>query len=378
MPRLLDALLTTDPRTRTGLVTTAFACLLMAFCILAMQLVAAAGLAEAGPVHWWSAGSAACVLLSFALIRSGLTRDWHDPAFTLAQITYAITSNAVAYVIAGHARGIVPPILAVVMMFGVFGLSPRQIRGLLAYGLAAFAVAGTVVQWGRPHDSPPPALAAIYMLIVVMVLLASTALALRVHAMRERLQRHRRELAQALEQIRELATRDELTGLPNRRYMLEMMRLEGLRVRRSHQPLLMAQLDLDHFKAVNDTHGHAGGDLALQAFARTVVASVRATDILARWGGEEFVLLMDNTMAEDGAQLLERVRAAVAAMPVALPGGAALHLTVSVGAAQLHTDETPVALLQRADAALYAAKRQGRDRVVWAPQDAPKTIAASA
>lgn len=201
---------------------------------------------------------------------------------------------------------------------------------------------------------------------------------MRMHATREKLRRQKAELAHAVEQVRELATRDELTGLPNRRYMLEMMRLEGLRVRRGGHPVLMAQLDLDHFKAVNDTHGHAGGDLALQAFARTVLASVRATDILARWGGEEFVLLMAGTTPEDGARLLERVRAAVAASPVALPAGGTVRLTVSVGAARLHAGETPVALLQRADAALYEAKRQGRNRVVWAGQDAPETIASSA
>uniref|UniRef100_UPI00289CD749 GGDEF domain-containing protein n=1 Tax=Diaphorobacter nitroreducens TaxID=164759 RepID=UPI00289CD749 len=81
------------------------------------------------------------------------------------------------------------------------------------------------------------------------------------------LRSQKRELAAAVEQIRELAIRDELTGLPNRRCMLEMMRLEHARAQRSRQPLLLAQLDLDHFKAVNDTHGHAAGDVALQSFA---------------------------------------------------------------------------------------------------------------
>ncbi|PZU35853.1 MAG: GGDEF domain-containing protein, partial [Acidovorax sp.] len=160
------------------------------------------------------------------------------------------------------------------------------------------------------------------------------------HSARARLRSQKRELAAAVEQIRELAIRDELTGLPNRRYMLEMMRLEHARAQRSRQPLLLAQLDLDHFKAVNDTHGHAAGDVALQSFAQTVHGCVRASDLLARWGGEEFLLLMANTHPADGTRLLERVRATVAATPVALPGGMQLSL--------------------------YGAKRLGRNRVLLA------------
>ncbi len=376
--RVLDALITRDPHQRLRLAMTGLAALLMLCCIAAMHLVAAAGLTAARPVHWWTLACATGLAAVYALIRSGYSSRWHDPALTLLQIVYAIACNATAYVIAGPARGIALPILAVNLMFGIFGLTPRQMVGVLVYGLAVFGLASAVVQWWYPPGGQPAALAGAYMVMIVVVLLSSTFLNMRMHATREKLRRQKAELAHAVEQVRELATRDELTGLPNRRYMLEMMRLEGLRVRRSGHPVLMAQLDLDHFKAVNDTHGHAGGDLALQAFARTVLASVRATDILARWGGEEFVLLMAGTTPEDGARLLERVRAAVAASPVALPAGGTVRLTVSVGAARLHAGETPVALLQRADAALYEAKRQGRNRVVWAGQDAPETIASSA
>ena len=186
--------------------------------------------------------------------------------------------------------------------------------------------------------------------------------------MRTRLHRSRQELTQALEQIRDLATRDELTGLSNRRYMTEMMRLEHARALRSGLPMLMAQLDLDDFKAINDTHGHAAGDLVLKCFAETVLASIRSADILARWGGEEFVLLMVNTSARDGAQMLERVRAVVAATRMQISPEQALQVTVSIGAAQLKDGEEPMQLLQRTDDALYAAKREGRNRVVWAGQ----------
>ena len=190
--------------------------------------------------------------------------------------------------------------------------------------------------------------------------------------------RRKMELAQAAAKERERATRDELTGLHNRRFMLEIMRLEGARAQRSHQPLLMAQLDLDHFKSINDTYGHDAGDRVLTAFAQTVTACIRSTDILARWGGEEFVLLMASTSAADGVALLERVRAVVQACPVVLETGTTIHLTVSIGVAQLQPDqETPIGLLRRADEALYAAKAQGRNRVVCAdPLMRETTVAA--
>ncbi|WP_238526553.1 GGDEF domain-containing protein [[Acidovorax] ebreus] len=359
--RTLDALITTDPHQRIRLAMAGLSALLMLGCIGAMHLVAAAGLTDPVPVYWWTLACGAGITTVFVLIRSGASRRFADPSLTLFQIVY---------VIAGPARGIAPPILAVIMMFGVFGLTPRQMVGVALYGLVAFGAAGAVVQWWHPAwlspDSQPPALSAAYLVMIAVVLASSTFLTTRVHSARARLRSQKRELAAAVEQIRELAIRDELTGLPNRRCMLEMMRLEHARAQRSRQPLLLAQLDLDHFKAVNDTHGHAAGDVALQSFAQTVHGCVRASDLLARWGGEEFLLLMANTHPADGTRLLERVRATVAATPVALPGGTQLSLTVSVGLAELAPGESTAALLQRADAALYGAKRLGRNRVLLA------------
>ena len=365
---MLNSLLTTHPRLRRPLANTALTCALMGCSILAMQWVAAAGLARAGPVHWWSAASAAWVLACLVLICSGLTAHWHDPAFTLVQIGGALASNAAAYAIAGQARGIVPPMLALIMVFSVFGLKVRQIKGLLAYGLVIYAAAGAAAQWWA-HDPPAPALAAAHLLIIAVVLVASAALAIRIDTLRQRLKQQKHELAEALARIQEIATRDELTGLPNRRHMHEAMRVAILNAQRQHQPLLLALLDLDHFKRINDSRGHAVGDQVLQAFAATVQDCVRAGDILARWGGEEFVLMAAHVPAGEGAALLERVRLAVASMAVAAAQEPAVQITVSLGAALLQPDDTWQTLLARADRALYAAKAQGRDQVAWAPPE---------
>ena len=365
--RWTDWVLTTDKRQRIRLAMSGLAALLMVFCLVVMNSVAAAGLASTSEVRVWTACSVLGLIAVYAAIRSGWSRRFKDPALTLAQILYAITCCAAAFVIAGPARGVTLPILAIILMFGIFGLTTRQMLGVLVYSLVAFGVASGVVA-ARDEPDYPTVVAAAYVGMVVVVLLSSTFLTTRVQSTREHLRRQKAELAQALEQIRQLATHDDLTGLLNRRAMLDRMQLEQRRSLRSGSPLLIAQLDIDHFKAVNDTHGHAAGDLVLQSFADTVRRNVRDTDVLARWGGEEFVLLLCDTPAADAVTLMERLRQAVQAMQVPVPqSGGPITVTVSIGLAR-HTPADPLAgTLERADQALYAAKAGGRNRVVPAP-----------
>ena len=365
--RWTDWVLTTDKRQRIRLAMSGLAALLMVCCLVVMNSVAAAGLASTAEVRVWTACSVLGLIAVYAAIRSGWSRRFKDPALTLAQILYAITCCAAAFVIAGPARGVTLPILAIILMFGIFGLTTRQMLGVLVYSLVAFGVASGVVA-ARDEPDYPPVVAAAYVGMVVVVLLSSTFLTTRVQSTREHLRRQKAELAQALEQIRQLATHDDLTGLLNRRAMLDRMQLEQRRSLRSGSPLLIAQLDIDHFKAVNDTHGHAAGDLVLQSFADTVRRNVRDTDVLARWGGEEFVLLLCDTPAADAVTLMERLRQAVQAMQVPVAqGGQPITVTVSIGLAR-HTPADPLAgTLERADRALYAAKAGGRNRVVPAP-----------
>lgn len=365
--RWADWMLTTDKRQRIRLAMSGLAALLMVCCLVVMNSVAAAGLASTAEVRVWTACSVLGLIAVYAAIRSGWSRRFKDPALTLAQILYAVTCCVAAFVIAGPARGVTLPILAIILMFGIFGLTTRQMLGVLVYSLVAFGVASGVVA-ARDEPDYPTVVAAAYVGMVVVVLLSSTFLTTRVQSTREHLRRQKAELARALEQIRQLATHDDLTGLLNRRAMLDRMQLEQRRSLRSGSPLLIAQLDIDHFKVVNDTHGHAAGDLVLQSFADTVRRNVRDTDVLARWGGEEFVLLLCDTPAADAVTLMERLRQAVQAMQVPVAqGGQPITVTVSIGLAR-HAPADPLAgTLERADQALYAAKAGGRNRVVPAP-----------
>ena len=165
-----------------------------------------------------------------------------------------------------------------------------------------------------------------------------------------------------LEALAALARRDPLTGLANRRALEEALAREVGRAARDGAPLAVVALDVDHFKRVNDAHGHAAGDAVLAAVAARAAEALRAGDLLARIGGEEFAALLPGATLEAAAEVAERVRARIGAAPVPA-GEARLAVTVSAGVAALAPAEDGAALLARADARLYAAKRAGRDRV---------------
>jgi diguanylate cyclase (GGDEF)-like protein/PAS domain S-box-containing protein len=160
-----------------------------------------------------------------------------------------------------------------------------------------------------------------------------------------------------------LASTDPLTGLLNRRHFLEQAEKEFQRSQRYRHALSAVMLDIDHFKAVNDTHGHFVGDQVLIALSRAAENLLRDIDSLCRWGGEEFVILMPETPLAGAAILAERLRELLAQLALDTTAGT-LHLTVSAGVATRSGDDTSITdVMQRADAALYAAKHRGRNRI---------------
>ena len=156
-----------------------------------------------------------------------------------------------------------------------------------------------------------------------------------------------------------------MTGLANRRHVQDLLAEEVKRHRRLGQPLCVALLDLDHFKRINDLHGHQAGDDALRHFARTAREALREIDVLARWGGEEFLLMMPSTTPEQALTGLERLRQRLAQHPhpPSLPG---LVITCSAGVALHQVPATIEQTIDWADKALYRAKAEGRDRVCLA------------
>jgi two-component system cell cycle response regulator len=166
-----------------------------------------------------------------------------------------------------------------------------------------------------------------------------------------------------LEELARLARTDALTGLPNRRALEEELSRAAARAARAGTPLSVLVLDVDRFKQVNDRYGHAAGDAVLAAVASRGAAALRAGDLMARIGGEEFAVLLPGADLERAREAAERVRAAVSAAPIAADG-LSLEVTTSLGCAELEAGEAGGrGLLARADAKLYEAKRAGRNRV---------------
>jgi diguanylate cyclase (GGDEF)-like protein len=170
------------------------------------------------------------------------------------------------------------------------------------------------------------------------------------------------ELAQANERLEALATTDPHTGLPNHRAMVSALDAELERSYRYRRPCGLLFVDLDHFKSLNDTHGHLAGDGVLSEVSEVMRRSLRGVDIVGRWGGEEFVVLLPETDASSGLEAAERIREAVAAHECAAAGGA--HVTCSIGLAAYPDDGGQRdQLIALADRAMYAAKKLGRNQV---------------
>ncbi len=169
----------------------------------------------------------------------------------------------------------------------------------------------------------------------------------------------------ALTAVYDASTRDGLTGLCNRRHLDERIVAEVAFARRHDVPLSVAIADIDHFKRVNDTHGHPAGDAVLRAVARTMAGAVRVEDLVGRYGGEEFLVILRGVALESAMTAAGRLRAAIERAAIALPDGSPIHVTASFGVASLRCCESPdvASLVRRADARLYAAKNAGRNRV---------------
>jgi diguanylate cyclase (GGDEF)-like protein len=172
-----------------------------------------------------------------------------------------------------------------------------------------------------------------------------------------------------LTRVHILSLTDELTELPNRRAFMRRLEDEVARVQRYGYPLSLALIDMDHFKAVNDLHGHAAGDEVLRNFSTNILSIFRHHDMVARYGGEEFAVLLPNTDKAGALRALEKVRKRTAESPYQLEGRTMPMPTFSAGISLYKPGETPGNLIERADKALYQAKRLGRNRIELAQHD---------
>lgn len=349
-------LLGSSPRLRTVLTywaATAFIYCLSAVIVVHEALLRGDGQLQAGLVASFGVGGAATF---YVLLRCAERLSIAHWKLALAQAYYAVLYNVSLYVALGPLGGSFLIGLPVILVFCALALRPGQTIGLsvFAAGAQLLASIGLLLLQPQTHRLD------IELINVFLTSFGVAAVAL----INRELSRLRARLVEAVATIRQLATTDELTLLANRRHMHELLAVEQQRRRARPGPVCVALLDIDFFKVINDRYGHAAGDTVLRSFAAAASASMRGGDTLARWGGEEFLLLMPDTSLADAEGALERIRAAAAALRFdAIDASLRLSFSAGVAAAKLPEARFDEAI-GRADAAMYQAKSNGRDQVV--------------
>lgn len=276
----------------------------------------------------------------------------------LLPCTEVLLHAALASVVIGWESGfhyLMLPVLPLVMLASS---TPQRLKVLLATLIAVFYMALNV--W-TTHQAPWYALdstletglryANILSLFAVLGVLSRCYLGV---------------VSRAQQALITLASTDPLTGALNRRRLLEMAQLATARGKRNNTAVSVLLCDIDHFKAVNDRHGHDAGDQVLKAFFDCLQKQAREVDSVARWGGEEFLVLLPDTELAGALTLAERLRLQVAEQTVSLDSGLQVRFTVTIGVAQMRPAEPFTQVVSRADGALYTGKQGGRNRVLAA------------
>ena len=319
----------------------------------------------------WVSGAyeVACLLGFYLLIRSGWSARCKDPSLFLPHILAAIVVVTFGYMVAPALRASLLHMLCVVQLFGMATLAPREIRVVSFCSVLVMALISAALTIGGDADAAAESLK---LALAAFIVGRMGFQALRYSEMRETARAQKREIEDAVAQAKELVARDSLTGLFNRRHMEALLIREFSAFSSSRQPFCVALIDLDHFKRINDDFGHDIGDRVLQGLADSAHSVLRTSDVICRWGGEEFLVLMrDPAAAQDALSVMQRLRDSVGKrLTDVLP--AALEVRFSAGLAHARVGETPEQLLERADRALYEAKSGGRNRDVFDHHDRTK------
>lgn len=363
--RWTDALLGTDRQQRVRVQQSVIAGLIYIALSAIMGVGVLLGLVPGWPAFVLMLLVLAVSALFYGLIRSGWSlRVTSDPALTQLQGAFCVVSACAAYAIAGPIRGAMLMTLVLGQVFGIFALTPRQARQMAAISVLCLGLTMATMVVMDPVRYPASE-EIVRFLLVALTLPTIGWLSGTLSRIRSKLRDQKAQLERALAQNKLLATQDELTGLSNRRHMTALMVAERGRQQRYRGPISMVLMDIDHFKRINDVCGHQAGDQVLQIFADVISHGLRSGDALARWGGEEFLLMLPNTSAEDALACVERMRGQLAARSFEHIAPK-LSVTFSAGIGVCAVEDRTEAIIERADRAMYRAKTAGRNRTVVA------------
>ena len=307
----------------------------------------------------------------YALIRSGWNKRFADPSLTSAQLVCATFSGLYLMYYAQDVRATFLMLGMAMLVFGMFRFRTREFAYFGAFLLSGYAGVISLLLVFRPDEILLKVEVlqwmAQFVTLAQFCFLAGKIGGLR-HKLRvnnQELEKRNEELEAALKRIGEMAIRDELTGVYNRRYLMERIEEETQRCLRNGSSFCVCVIDVDLFKKVNDTYGHLAGDKVLQGVSAAASGSLRQTDFFGRFGGEEFVMVLTDTTAAGAMVSAERVRQRVEQMRFAdiHPD---LNVTISIGIAEHVRGDRPELTFKHADEALYLAKEGGRNRSIAA------------
>ncbi|WP_444816717.1 GGDEF domain-containing protein [Stutzerimonas frequens] len=361
----LSLLPANDPAQKLRIKRFSLSVFMYALCAVPLCMAVYFGFSPARVVIHWAVISMLGNGGFYLVFRLGYNKRFKDASLTTAQMLLAIALILYTQIYAGPVRGAYLLGLMIVVVFGCFKLRTRQL--LLMSVISSVLYAATLpiiysIEGERFDWAAELILWATFTAFLPFLSILTGVIS----NLRRELAASGTKLQEALATVTELATRDELTGAYNRRWLMDMLERERSRADRGGEAFCICLADLDHFKRVNDTHGHSAGDTVLKSFAATAMQLLRGSDVLARYGGEEFLLFLPQASLESAGCCVDRLRKRLAATPFeGLPSD--LRITLSAGVTRYRPGEDIAVLIDRADQALYRAKLGGRDRVELAP-----------
>jgi len=362
--RLVQKFAGDDPKMARLVTYWSVTVLLYLLCIGILWIEALSGVADTRRAARLTALAFSGHFLFYHLIRRSKQLNLLPEQLSVYQGCFAIVVTVLGYTVVGPMRGATLVVLLVILVFCAFTLEARKTRAMSVFAVVLLGVVMLYMWISAPQRFDVKTEIMQFVLIGTMVVVVGV-LTGRMSELRATLKSQKAELADALACIQDLATRDDLTLLPNRRHMTGLLAEEERRRALSHHPACLALIDIDWFKKINDTYGHEAGDQALRTFAQEGRKVLRGHDVLARWGGEEFLLLLPGTALADAQSVLERFRRQVEQLRCAHEDRS-FGVTFSAGLVELAECEACSDGIRRADALLYQAKSGGRNRVVAA------------
>ncbi|MFK8032012.1 MAG: diguanylate cyclase [Gammaproteobacteria bacterium] len=313
-------------------------------------------------------------LFFYLVIRTGRNKAFSDPSLTVPQLGASLFWMLALMLGDAQNRGVFLGLYMIIMMFGLFRFRFEQMAKLAVIAVAGYGLV-ILVDYTFLPERLDPSRELLRAGVLTAMLIWATLFAGYVSDLRDKLRRRNRDLSVALDEIGNLASRDDLTKAYNRRFIMDALKLEKSRADRTSSTFSICLLDLDHFKSVNDRYGHLAGDRVLMAFSERIKGTLRGMDLIdqvdvnrffGRYGGEEFIVVLPDTELSGAIRCAERIRQVTEEASF----DEVSRVTLSAGVSEYRRGDSIEDMLRRADTALYEAKGLGRNQVAADNQQA--------